>query len=143
MTPPNLSLILIMICFWMTLWLVHRYLIIPVGRVIAERRERIDGAESAWASKNEEYLSATSRLKSEMEEAAREATGVRTSHIQGAMEKRQSRLSEARDTADQRLQKALDELEADAAAARKELQASAAELARVLAGRLLEREVTS
>ena len=25
MTPPNASLVLIMVCFWMTLWLVNRY----------------------------------------------------------------------------------------------------------------------
>jgi len=143
MSPPNLSIILIMVCFWATLWLVHRYLIVPIGKVLDERSRRIDGAEAEWEAKNEEYLSATSRLEKEMEEAAREAASVRAEHIQAAQLKRQESLSAARERADERLQKALGELDADAKTARDELQATARKLAALLAGKLLEREVQS
>jgi F0F1-type ATP synthase membrane subunit b/b' len=68
---PNYSLFFIMACFGVTLWLVHRFLIEPVGGVLAERARRIDGAEKEWAAKNEEYLSATRRLEAEIDEAAR------------------------------------------------------------------------
>ena len=39
--PPNLSLLLIMACFWMVFFLVWRLLVKPLGVVIDERDTRI------------------------------------------------------------------------------------------------------
>jgi len=141
MNPPNASLFLIMICFWVTFWLVQRYLIGPVGRVLAERQDRIDTAESTWASKNEEYLSATSRLEAEMEDAARDAARVRGEFRQKARDERQQRLTGAREEADQKLKGVIAELAQDADGARVELRRRARELAGILASQLLKREV--
>ncbi len=143
MSPPNLSLVLIMICFWITLWIVHRYLIRPVGDVLAERQGRIQGAEREWRSKHEEYLSATQRLETEIEEAAKESSRIRSELRQQAMEKRQATLEAARSTADERLQEAVDELSSEAGRARDELRSRARELARLFASQLLDREVAS
>lgn len=143
MSPPNLSLILIMVCFWLTFWLVHRYLIVPVGKALDERRQRIETAESSWASKHEEYLSQTSRLEREMEEAARQAAQTRQEHRQRAVEAREEQLQEARTTASQRLDDALEQLDEEAQAARAELRSRATALARQFASQLLGREVAS
>jgi F0F1-type ATP synthase membrane subunit b/b' len=77
MTPPNLSLLFVMVCFWVTLWLVNRYLIRPVGTVVGERRRRIDDAQQEWAAKNEEYLAAVARVEEEVSQAARDAAKIR------------------------------------------------------------------
>ena len=77
MTPPNLSLLLIMVCFWVTLWIVYRFLIRPVGVVIAERRRRVDDAQQEWSAKNEAYQAAVSRVEDEVATAAKEAARVR------------------------------------------------------------------
>ena len=143
MTPPNLSLLFIMICFWVTLWLVHRYLIGPIGRVLAERRARLDEAQSRWDTTHGDYLEATERLEREMEEAAREAARIRSEARQKALGERQRVLEAAREQADERLNAALAELGADTAAARSELRDRAHELARLFASRLLDREVAS
>ena len=45
MTPPNLSLIFVMVCFLVTIWIVYRFLIRPVCAVIVERGLRIDEAQ--------------------------------------------------------------------------------------------------
>jgi F0F1-type ATP synthase membrane subunit b/b' len=141
MNPPNASLFLVMICFWVTFWLVQRYLIGPVGRVVAERQGRIESAERTWASKNEEYLSATSRLEAEMEDAAREAARVRGELRQQALDRRQDLLTGARATADGQLRSVMGELAEDAEKARVELRQRAEQLAALLASQLLEREV--
>ena len=143
MTPPNLSLIFIMICFWVTMWLVYRFLIRPIGGVLGERQGRIDRAASTWEAENRQYLEATERLELEMQEAAREAARVRGEYRQQALDRRQVALDEARSVADEKLGKALDELEAETATARHDLRQRAQELAEKFASRLLDRKVTS
>lgn len=143
MTPPDGSLILIMICFWVAFWLVQRFLIAPIQAVLAERRGRVVSAEREWEGKNQEYLSATARLQSELEEAARQAARVRAEHRQQAQTARQVSLDAARGEAEQRLEVALGELGHDADAARGELRRRAEALAASFAERLLGRELAS
>jgi len=143
MTPPNLSLILIMVCFWVTLWLVSRYLIRPVGAVVADRRRRIDNAQQEWASRNEEHLAAIARVEDELQSAARDAAKRRADARQQAMDERNLALETARARADERLASVLESLDKDSEAARGDLRHRAEELARLLAGRLLGREMRS
>ncbi len=142
MSPPNLSLIFIMICFWITMWLVYRFLIQPVGAVLAERKGRIDGAAAKWQATNQQYLDATTRLEQETQEAAQEAGLVRAEYRQQALDRRQKTLEEARSVADGKLETALEQLEAETDTARQDLHTSARELAQLFAARLLDREVT-
>ncbi len=141
MIEINLSLVLVMVCFWVTLWLVNRFLIRPTGRVIGERRRRIDDAHQEWSAKNEEYQAALGRTEDAVTEAAKDAARIRAEARQRAMDARQATLDEARAKADDRLIAALDSLDADADAARTDLRRRAEELASLLAGRLLGREV--
>ena len=141
MTPPNLSLFLIMVCFWVTLWIVYRFLIRPVGAVIGERGRRIDDAQQEWSAKNEEYLAAVSRVEEEVAAAAKDAAKIRADARQHAMDARQAALDQAHARADERLLGVLDTLEKDAETARSDLRARAEDLARLLASRLLGREL--
>jgi F-type H+-transporting ATPase subunit b len=141
MTPPNLSLILVMVCFWVTLWIVYRFLIRPVGKVIGERQRRIDDAQQEWSAKNEEYLAAVARVEDEVTVAAKEAARIRAEARQQALDERQGTLDSARATADERLAGVLATLDNEAEKARADLRGRAEELARMLAGRLLGREL--
>jgi len=143
MTPPNLSLIFIMVCFWVTLWLVYRFLIRPVGSVIAERSRRIEDAQQEWSAKNEEYLAAVARVEEGVTAAARDAAKIRADARQRAMDDRQATLEAARARADERLAEVLAALDKETDDARADLRRSAEELARLLAGRLLGRELAS
>jgi F-type H+-transporting ATPase subunit b len=143
MSPPDVSLILIMVCFWATLWIVHRFLVRPVGTVIAERRRRIDDAQQEWSAKNEEYLAAVSRVEDEISAAAKDAARIRADARQHAMDDRQEVLDQARARADERLLGVLETLDRDADAARSDLRSRAEDLARLLASRLLGRELPS
>lgn len=141
MSPPNLSLIFIMVCFWVTLWIVYRFLIRPVGDVIDERSRRIDGAQQEWSAKNEEYLAAVARVEEQVAAAAKDAATVRADARQRAMDERQATLDTARAAAAERLADALSTLDNETEAARSDLRNRAQELARLLAGRLLGREI--
>ena len=143
MTPPNLSLLFVMVCFWMTLWLVQRYLIRPVGAVVDDRQLRLDDAQQEWAAKNEEHLAAVAQVEEELGAAAREAGRIRAEARQEAMSERQRGLADARARADERLVEVLDGLTKETEAARAELRHQAEELARLLASRLLGREMAS
>jgi F-type H+-transporting ATPase subunit b len=132
-----------MVCFWMTLFLVQRFLIRPVGAVVDDRQLRLDEAQQEWAAKNEEHLAAVAQVEDELGTAAREAGRIRGEARQEAMDKRQKGLADARARADERLVAVLDGLEREADAARAELRRQAEDLARLLAGRLLGREMAS
>ncbi len=143
MTPPNLSIVLIMLCFWVTLWLVNRYLIRPVNTVLDQRHERIDGAQKAWTAKNEELLSATARIEDELIKAAQAAAKSRETYRVQAQQEKQYQLDTARNDAEERLDGALTRLSQDAENARTDLRKQAEDLARDFAQRLLGREVHS
>ena len=143
MSPPNASLILIMVCFWVTLWLVHRYLIRPVSTVLDDRRRRIDGAKQEWSARNEEYRAGVARIEEQLQNTARDAGKSRAEARQRAMDARQTALEAARAQADERLVSVVENLDRDAEAVRGELHRRAEELARLLAGRLLGRELVS
>lgn len=142
MQPPNLSLVIVMICFWVGFFLIQKFLLKPVGAVLEERRRRIDGAEAEWQSKHQEYLGETARLEGELEEAAKAAARSRNDLRQQALERRQALLETAREKADGKLDQAMTELDGEASAARAELEARARELATLFASRLLGREVS-
>lgn len=141
MTPPNLSLILVMVCFWVTMWLVYRYLIRPVGTTVDERSRRIDGAQQEWSARNDEHLAAIAQVESEIVDAAKAAAQIRSAARQEALDARQQLLDNARERADARLADALEELDQEASRASGDLRRRAEDLARMLAGRLIEREV--
>ncbi|TFG39060.1 MAG: hypothetical protein E4H44_02810 [Candidatus Aminicenantes bacterium] len=143
MSPPNASLVLIMVCFWMTLWLVQRFLIRPVSAVLDDRRRRIDGAKQEWSARNEEYLAAVARIEDQVLNAARDASKSRAEARQRAMDARQTAMETARARADERPTSVVDGLDKDAEAARGDLRHQAEELARLLAGRLIGREMSS
>jgi F-type H+-transporting ATPase subunit b len=143
MTPPNLSIILIMLCFWVTLWLVNRYFIRPINAVLDQRSGQIDGAQETWATTNAEMLAATAQVEERLVEAARGAAARRETIRAEANQKKQAQLEAARNEAERQLQSALAALARDAESARSELRKRAEDLAGDFVHRLLGREVVS
>lgn len=142
MSPPNGSMILIMVCFWVTLWLVSRYLIGPIDAALAERGEKLDGAEKTWTAQRADMDAATRGVEEELLEAARVAAKNREAHRAKALEAKQAKLEAVRTEAEQRLAEAVAGLSRDADAAEAELRSQAESLARTFTERLLGREVT-
>ncbi|MCP4900359.1 MAG: hypothetical protein GY906_25620 [bacterium] len=143
MTPPNLSLILVMVCFWITFWLVRKFLLGPVGRVLDERNQRITNANETWEAENAKFLDRTNRVEADLDDAARTAARTREELRTEANAVRQDKLTKTREEVDRRLAAAMDELDGQANAARADLRTAANGLASLFAGQLLGREVRS
>jgi F0F1-type ATP synthase membrane subunit b/b' len=143
MTPPNLSLILVMICFWITFWVVQKFLLGPVGRVLDERKQRITTANETWEAENAKFFDRTNRVEADLDDAARTAARTREELRTEANAVRQDKLAKTREEVDRRLVAAMDELDGQVSTARADLRIAANGLASMFAGKLLGREVKS
>lgn len=142
-SPPNLSLILIMACFWLVYLLVTTQFLKPVGTLLDQRETQIRSARDTFAQAREELGEAIGRCERELVLAAAEGQKVRaTLRAEGEADRR-ARLEVARQQVQERLAGLTSELATVTDEARAELRAKSAELARSLAERLLERRIAS
>jgi len=139
--PPNLSLLLIMACFWIVFFLVWRLLVNPLGVVLDERDTRIRKSKDALDGVQERFAAAVARCERELAVGASQA-GKERAELRAAGESaRRARLDAAREQAQQRLSRLSAEIGEAAAGARSELRASAQALARELAEKLVGRRL--
>ncbi len=139
--PPNLSLLLIMACFWMVFFLVWRLLVKPLGAVLDERDRRVRESKDSLAGVQERFAAAVARCERELAAGAGQAGKERAALRAAGESARRARLDAAREQAQERLSRLSTEIGAAAAAARSELRVSAQALARELAERLVGRRL--
>jgi F0F1-type ATP synthase membrane subunit b/b' len=139
--PPNLSLLLIMACFWMVFFLVWTQLVKPLGVVLDERDKRVREAKNALADVQERFSAAVARCERELAVGASEAAKERAALRAAGETARRARLDAAREQAQERLAKLATEIGQASGAARAELRTSAQALARELAERLVGRRL--
>lgn len=140
-SPPNMSLLLIMVCFWIVFFLVWGLLVKPLGKVLDERdrstREARDTLSAVEASTSE----ALARCDRELAAAAAEAQKERTALRAAGEGVRRSRLEAARAQAQEKLAELKRDLDKASGEARAELRRRAEGLAVRLAERLLGRRL--
>jgi F0F1-type ATP synthase membrane subunit b/b' len=142
-TPPNLSLLLIMACFWLVFWLVYTQFLKPIGALLDQREKQIQSAAAVFTTAKDELDEAMTRCERELAQAATEgqkARGVLRGEGEAA---RRARLDEARQQGQQRLAALAAELDTATEEARAALRASSGDLAHALAERLVERRIAS
>jgi F-type H+-transporting ATPase subunit b len=142
-TAPNLSLLLIMACFWLVYWLIASQLVRPLGRVLDERARRIDEAHSSLTAVETRFAEAMTRCERDLGQAAGEAQKERAAQRAAGEATRRARLEAARAEGQQRLAALAAKLEAASRDARAQLREQGKGLARDLAERLLERKLAS
>jgi len=141
--PPNLSLLLIMACFWMVFFLVATQLVKPLGAVLDERARRLEESKETLFGTQERFSAAVARCERELAAAASEAARERATQRAAGESARRAALDAARVQAQARLTELSGELEAASAAARAQLRTSSQALARELADRLVGRRLAS
>jgi len=131
---PNLSLLLVMACFWLVYLVVSTQLVGPLGRLLAERERRVrearDGHERARAA----LADAVARCERDLASAAAEGQKARAALRAAGETARRAQLQ-------QRLARLDAELADVARVARAALRERASGLARDLASRLIGRSV--
>lgn len=140
---PNLSLLLIMACFWMVFLLVSTQLVKPLGSLLEERqrivREGADRLGAAHADTRELMAQCERQLVEASAEGQKERAALR-SEGEGA---RRARFEEARASGHERLSRLAADLERAGQDAREQLRLRSRELAVDLATKLLGRKVAS
>jgi len=142
-TPPNLSLLLIMACFWLVYLLVRTQFLKPVGALLDQREQQVRSAAETFSKAKEELGDAVARCERELVQAAAEGQKVRSTLRGEGEAARRARLEAARQQGQQRLAALAGELGAATDEARAALRARSGELARALAERLVERRIAS
>ena len=143
MSPPNLSLIFIMACFWLVYLLVTTQFLKPVGAVLDQRDSQIRTARETSAQAKEQLGEAIGRCERELAQAAGEGQKVRATLRAEGETARRAQLEAARSQGQERLAALTGEMAKVTDEARAVLRAKSAELARSLAERLLERRIAS
>jgi F0F1-type ATP synthase membrane subunit b/b' len=141
MQLPDLSLLLVVIIFWATYVVLKRFLLAPLGAVLAEREHRVDAARAASEAALERQREVAADLDRRLTEARRETLAHREEVRAAAGERRQTLLDEAREKARAASSEAQARLDRAALAAREQLGADAKALAAEIATYALGRKV--
>ena len=140
-TAPNLSLLLIMACFWLVYLLVSTQFVKPLGAIMDRREAEARTARDAAASARERLDEAVARCERELAQAAGEGQRARAALRADGEAARRARLDAARRQGQERLAALGGELAQVSEASRAALRAQSAGLARTLAERLLGRRI--
>src|SRR5215475_3582798 len=138
---PDGSLVVVLLLFMLTVFILNRLLFRPVGRVLDERESRVRGDrnEARAATRNSE------RRLSEYESAIRQARADAYRRIEqtraGALEERQKIVDEAKEKAARQIDGARGEVRKQVASAREQLGSEARQIADRISRALLGRNV--
>lgn len=141
MQLPDLSLFLVAIIFWATYLVLRKFLLTPLGRVLAEREQTVEEARSAAEKALERQRETVADLDRRLTEARREALAHREAARAAAAERRQAILDEAREKTRLAAVEAQSRLDAEARAAREKLADEARVIAAEIAAYALGRKV--
>lgn len=136
---PDASMLVILVIFWITYWILRKFLFGPVVEGLRERRETIETARTEHEAASEQ---AEKKIEAEREKLTRarvEAAARRDALRKEAEAHREEVLGETRESADQRLRAAQKELDVEVSTQRDVLEAQAQALAGRITDKLLER----
>lgn len=140
---PNLSLLLIMACFWAVFFLVSTQVVKPLGALLEERRHIVQNGAAALGTAQNQTREALAQCELQLTEAAAAAQRERAALRAAGEAERRARLEAARAEGHERLARLARELEEAGLQARAELRERSRQLAIELAGRLLGRRLAS
>lgn len=141
MQLPDLSLFLVAIVFWATYLVLRRFLLSPLGKVLAERERTVEEARAASEKALARQRETVADLDRRLTEARRQALAHREAARAAAAERRQAILDDAREKARLAAVEAQVRLDAEARAAREQLGAEARAIAAEIATYALGRKV--
>ncbi|MGE5346278.1 MAG: hypothetical protein ACM3JH_10010 [Acidithiobacillales bacterium] len=141
MQLPDLSLFVVVVIFWATYVVLRKFLLVPLGAVLAEREHRAEEARASSESALERQREVAADLDRRLTEARREALAHREAVRAAAGERRQALLDEAREKARVAAVAAQAQIDGSARAAREQLGAEAKTIAVEIAAFALGRKV--
>ncbi len=143
MNLPNVSFLLVVACFWLAFWVVHRQLVRPILALLDEREQRVASGREAFEKAKAALEQALAAREKELAQVAAEAQKERARLREEGHRQRREKLEAARAEGQRRLAEFQAELERETQWARQQLKVHTLQLARELAQRLLGRALAS
>ena len=141
MQLPDLSLLLVMVVFWATFWVLRVSLFRPLGKILREREEAVARAERELEATLERERLTLAEIDARLTRSRQQAMAAREAARKEAMSRRQAVLEAAREEARGRIAAAQERLEGDIDDVRGELKTSIGAMAREIAAQTLGRKV--
>ena len=138
---PDLSLLVIMVIFWLNYVVVRKFFLQPINTVMEQREHEKKSAEQLYEESLGRFNDATSKMEAELHTARRAATQVRDKFRAEAAEHRNAMIEKTSAQAKATVGEAEQQLEKDVDVARDRIKTESESLARMAAERILGRAV--
>jgi F0F1-type ATP synthase membrane subunit b/b' len=138
---PDLSLLVIMVIFWLNYLVVRKFFLQPVNEVVESREREAKTAEQLYEESLARFNEATARMEAQLHAARRDAAQIREKFRGEAAEYRNEVLDRTSSEAKATLAEAETRLSQDVVAVRKKIVSESESLARLAAERILGRPV--
>jgi F0F1-type ATP synthase membrane subunit b/b' len=138
---PDLSLLVIMVIFWLNYIVVRKFFLQPINSVMEQREHEKKTAEQIYEDSLGRFNDATSKMEAELHTARRDASQIRDKFRAEAAERRNAMIEKTSTDAKATLGEAEQRLEKDVDAARNQIKTESESLARMAAERILGRPV--
>lgn len=138
---PDWSLLMIMAIFVANYFVVRRFFLEPVNRVLNERQQDLQSAEAVYEESMNRFHEATSEMEAKIQEARRRGVEVREARRQEAAKYRSELLDKTRGEAEAAAESAEADLKKDVETAREKIVRESDALARLAAEKILGRNI--
>ena len=138
---PDWSLLAIMAIFIANYFVVRRFFLEPVNRILNERELELRSAEAIFEESMNRFHEATSEMEAKIQEARRRGAEVREARRQEAARFRSDLLEKTRREAEATAASAETELKRDVSTARERIVRESDALARLAAEKILGRNL--
>lgn len=138
---PDGSLLVIMAIFIANYFVVRRFFLEPVNRVLNEREQELRSAEAIYEESMNRFHEATSEMEARIQEARRRGAEVREARRQEAARVRAELLEKTRGEAEATARRAEADLQRDVTTARQKIVHDSDALARLAAEKILGRDL--
>ena len=138
---PDVSLLVIMVIFWLNYIVVRKFFLQPINSVMEAREHESKSAAKVYEESLGRFNEATAQMEAQLHSARRDASQVRDKYRVEAAEHRNSVLEKTSADAKSTLAAAEERLSQDVDAARQRIKTESESLARLAAERILGRPV--
>jgi len=138
---PDLSLLVIMAIFIVNCFVVSKFLLQPINRILVARKTEIQDADLRFENALAKFNEATATVESSVQQAKREAAKIRDGFRAEATSTRQGLLDKTRNEAEALVRSAEQDLETHVSDARKRIDDEAETLGRLAAERIVGRKL--
>jgi len=138
---PDLSLLAIMVIFWLNYIVVRKFFLQPINSVMEAREHDSKTAEEVYEQSLGRFNDATSKMEAQLHAARREASQLREKFRAEAAERRNAMIEKTSTEAKATVADAEASLQKDIEVARTRIKTDSESLARIAAERILGRAV--